>query len=96
MLLQIKGHFLDGCGTSIGGHFMNPASIMKIMGAKNRFTENHPKFVAFLRAVFGKGIEEGTVIEIRVTRPGEEMMMSNIRVQQSDLELLQELRELAK
>ena len=38
---------------------MNPASIMKIMNAKNRFTENHPRFVAFLNAVFSKGIEEG-------------------------------------
>jgi hypothetical protein len=75
---------------------MNPASIMKIMGAKNRFTENHPKFVSFLNMVWGKGIEEGTIIEIRVTRPGEDMMMSNIKVQQSDLELLRELRELVK
>ncbi|MCI8311290.1 MAG: hypothetical protein HFI12_03570 [Lachnospiraceae bacterium] len=69
---------------------------MKIMGAKNRFTENHPKFVSFLNMVWGKGIEEGTIIEIRVTRPGEDMMMSNIKVQQSDLELLRELRELVK
>ena len=75
---------------------MNPASIMKIMGAKNRFTENHPKFVSFLNMVWGKGIEEGTIIEIRVTRPGEDMMMSNIKVKQSDLELLRELRELVK
>ena len=75
---------------------MNPASIMKIMGAKNRFTENHTKFVSFLNMVWGKGIEEGTIIEIRVTRPGEDMMMSNIKVQQSDLELLRELRELVK
>ena len=75
---------------------MNPASIMKIMGAKNRFTENHPKFVSFLNMVWGKGIEEGTIIEIRVTRPGEDMMMSNINGQQADLELLRELRELVK
>ena len=75
---------------------MNPASIMKIMSAKNRFTENHPKFVAFLKSVFAKGIEEGTVIEIQVTRPGESPVTANIKVQQSDLELMQELRELAK
>ena len=75
---------------------MNPASIMKIMGAKNRFTENHPKFVAFLKAVFAKGIEEGTVIEIQVTRPGEGPVTANIKVQQSDLELLEELKGLMK
>ncbi len=75
---------------------MNPASIMKIMSAKNRFTENHPKFVAFLSAVFSTGIEEGTIIELKVTKPGQETMTTNIMVQQSDLELLQELKELMR
>ena len=75
---------------------MNPASIMKLMSAKNRFTENHPKFAAFVRAVFSKGIEEGTIIEIQVTRPGESPMTANIKVQQSDMELMRELRELVK
>ncbi len=75
---------------------MNPASIMKIMSAKNRFTENHPKFVAFLSAVFSTGIEEGTIIELKVTKPGQETMTTNIKVQQSDLELLQELKELMR
>lgn len=49
---------------------MNPANIMKIMNAKNKFTANHPKFVAFLSAVFSREMEEGTVIEITLTRPG--------------------------
>lgn len=75
---------------------MNPASIMKIMSAKNRFTENHPKFAAFIKTVFAKGIEEGTVIEIQVTRPGESPMTANIKVQQSDLELMRELQELTR
>lgn len=74
---------------------MNPAAIMKIMSAKNKFTANHPKFVSFLSAVFSRGIDAGTVIELTVTRPGEAPMTTNIKVQQSDLELLQELRELS-
>lgn len=49
---------------------MNPASLMKIMNARNKFVENHPKFAAFLNAVFSAGITEGTVIEITVTKPG--------------------------
>ena len=51
---------------------INPASIMKIMNAKNKFTANHPKFAAFLNAVFSTGITEGRIIEITVTKPGEE------------------------
>ena len=35
---------------------MNPASLMKIMNARNKFVENHPKFAAFLNAVFSAGI----------------------------------------
>lgn len=75
---------------------MNPAKLMKIMSAKNKFTENHPKFVAFLNNVFRGGIEEGTVIEITVTKPDQPEVTSNLRIQQSDLELLQSLNELAK
>lgn len=75
---------------------MNPASIMKIMNAKNKFTANHPKFVAFLNAVFSAGITEGTIIEITVTKPGEEPITTNMKVQQSDLDLLQELQDIAK
>lgn len=75
---------------------MNPASIMKIMNAKNKFTENHPKFAAFLNTVFSRGITEGTIIEITVTRPGEEALTTNMKVKQSDLDLLNELKDLAK
>lgn len=75
---------------------MNPASIMKIMNAKNKFTGNHPKFVAFLSTVFANTPEEGTIIEITVTKPGAAPITSNLKVQASDLELLQELKELTK
>lgn len=73
---------------------MNAATIMKLMGARNQFNRNHPKFAAFCKSVFAKQPEEGTVIEITVTRPGEEPITTNIKVQQSDLELLAELREI--
>ena len=52
--------------------------------------------MAFLKAVFSKGMEEGTVIVITVTKPEQEAVTANIKVQQSDLELLQELKELVK
>lgn len=76
---------------------MNPAAIMKLMSAKNKFTSNHPKFSAlFLNAVFSRGIEEGTIIEITVQRPGEQPLTSNIKVQQSDIELLESLKQMGK
>ena len=74
---------------------INPMSMMKMMQAKNKFTENHPKFVAFLSAAFSGGIEEDTIIEISVEKPGQNRITSNIKVKQSDLELLEELKSLA-
>lgn len=73
---------------------MNPAILMKLMSAKNTFAQNHPKFVAFLKAMFSDKIEEGTIIEISVQKPGQEKVTSNIKVQQSDLDLLQGLMEM--
>ena len=75
---------------------MNPSAIMKIMNAKNKFVENHPKFTAFLSAVYSRGIDAGTIIEITVTKPGTEPITSNIRVHESDLELLRGLQNLGK
>ena len=49
------------------------------MNARNKFVENHPKFAAFLNAVFSAGITEGTVIEITVTKPGEEPITTNMK-----------------
>lgn len=74
---------------------MNPANIMKIMGAKKKFESNHPKFFAFCNAVFNQGLEEGTVMELTVTKPGQEPMTTNIKVRQDDLELLNELMNMA-
>ena len=71
---------------------MNPAAMFKIMQAKNTFTKNHPKFEAFLRNVMA----EGTVIEVSIQRPGEEAITTNIRVQQSDIDLVQSLKELGQ
>ena len=75
---------------------MNPMALMKIMNAKNKFHAGHPKFGAFLNAAFAGGIQEGTIIEMKVTKPDGTEMTTNLKIKQSDLELLQELREAVK
>ncbi len=74
---------------------VNPATFMKLMGAKNKFASAHPKFVAFFSAVLKQQIEEGTVIEITVTKPDGTSLTGNMRVQQSDLEIFEELKNLS-
>lgn len=72
---------------------MNPTAMMKAISAKNTFKANHPKFVAFLSYVFSSGFPEGTVIEITVTKPGEEPVTSNMKITQSDLDLFDSLKD---
>lgn len=73
---------------------INPASMMKMMSAKNKFNENHPKFSAFLSAAFNGGVKEDTIIEISVTKPDGQKMTTNLKVLASDVELLEQLKEL--
>ena len=75
---------------------MNPMALMKIMNAKTKFNASHPTFGAFLNAAFAGGIQEGTIIEMKVTKPDGTEMTTNLKIKQSDLELLQELREAVK
>lgn len=72
---------------------MNIGNMMKITGAWNTFKNNHPKFPAFCQAVSRKGIREGSIIEITVTTPEGEKIETNLKVKESDLDLLKQLSE---
>lgn len=76
------------------GKKMNPGNIMQVMQAFGKFQSEHPKFVSFIKYVVGGGIPQGTVIEVTVQKPGEEPVTSNIRVTQSDLELVESLKSM--
>ncbi len=75
---------------------MNPKEMMRLYGAINSFKSEHPKFAAFLKNVIGGGIPEGTIIEIKVQKPGEQPIASNMMVKSSDIELFETLKELKK
>ncbi|MCI7469262.1 MAG: hypothetical protein PUG68_09725 [Lachnospiraceae bacterium] len=73
---------------------MNPGSIFKIKGILDKFNQNHPKVVSYFSAVFGNGMPEGSIIELTVTKPGEEPVTTNMKVTADDVELVQTLKEL--
>ena len=73
---------------------MNPQTVMKLMSSFATFRANHPKFVSFAEMFLRKGIDEGTVIEVTVTAPGEEPVTSNLKVTESDIELFRSMRDL--
>jgi hypothetical protein len=67
---------------------------MKLMSAKKQFEQVHPKVVSFCRSLASQGIEAGTVIEVTVTKPDGSTLTTNMRVQQSDLDLVEDLKSL--
>lgn len=70
----------------------NPAELMKLMGMKNKFESAHPKFVSFIKDVASRGVEEGSIIEISVTRPDGSKTTANMKVQASDVEMVNEIK----
>lgn len=73
---------------------LNPMKLLKIKGDMEQFAKNHPKFTAFLNAVVQSGVEEGTMLEIKVTKPDGRVIESNLKLKESDLEMLKGLKDL--
>jgi hypothetical protein len=75
---------------------MNPAALMKIMGMKKQFDASHPRFGAFLSAVGRDSLVEGTIIEISVKNPQGDEKVTNIKLNESDIEMFRELQKLGQ
>ena len=67
---------------------MDISAMFKAKEGWNKFTQNHPKIPVFLKDLRRKGFEEGQEIAIAVRYPDGTEFKTGIRVQQSDLELL--------
>ncbi len=72
----------------------NPADIMKLMGMKNKFESSHPKFVSFIKDVAARGISEGDILEVTITRADGEKTTANLRVTADDVEMVNEIKNL--
>lgn len=75
---------------------MDPSMIFKLMKMKGDFEKNHPKANQFVQSVILTGMPEGTIVEMTVTKPGEEAVTTNIKITQSDLEMVESLKNLKK
>ena len=73
---------------------MNMEQLFRGRQAWKTFTENHPRFPEFLRALRERGICEDTLIEITVRYPDGGELRSGVKVKTSDLELLQTLENM--
>ncbi|MBR1864432.1 MAG: hypothetical protein IJ806_10135 [Ruminococcus sp.] len=70
---------------------MNPMALVKLRGMLEQFRENHPKIPAFLAAA-ANGMDEGSVIDIKVTNSAGQHLNASIKLDAQDIEFLQELR----
>ncbi|MDE7094506.1 MAG: hypothetical protein K2O52_06315 [Oscillospiraceae bacterium] len=74
---------------------MNPMAIMQIKPLLEKFQQRHPKFIQFFNYA-GQQIGEDSLIEISVTSPDDKKVVTNIRLSQEDLELIEKLKSLIK
>lgn len=75
---------------------MNPMQFMKMKGAIEQFKQNHPKFPLFLNAVTKDGMKADTVIEVTVTEPDGKTYNTNLKLSNSDIELIQTLKSMSQ
>ncbi len=73
---------------------MNAMDFLKIRQGLSELSVNHPKLFPFMRAVQAAGLEEGSIVEMKVTTPEGKELETNLRLTASDLELISLLREL--
>ena len=68
---------------------MNPMEMMQFAKDWDNFKRNHPKVARFLLIEFGKGLPEGSILELKIMRPGEEEKVGNLRVLAEDESFVQ-------
>ena len=68
--------------------------MMQLIGALGTFRKEHPKFAGFLELMLKSGVPEDSVIEVTVTKPGENPVTANMKVLQSDIELISALKNM--
>lgn len=75
--------------------FENISMMLKLRSAWSTFSSNHPGVAGFISQAGKRGVEEGSIIDVKITYPDGTHLETNMRVTASDLELMQTLKEIA-
>lgn len=71
----------------------NPMKLMQLKTHWGKFSKAHPKFQSFLGAA-GNKIEEGSVIDIKITGPDGHAIETNLKMNKDDVAFIQAIKSL--
>ena len=71
---------------------MNPMKLLALKGRVDVFKNDHPNVIAFLGGA-QKYVQEGSVIELRITMPDGRKAATNFVVNANDMETIRGIRE---
>ncbi|MCD7885498.1 MAG: hypothetical protein LUI87_17640 [Lachnospiraceae bacterium] len=71
---------------------VNPMKLMQLRGMEDQVKNNHPKLEPFFAAATAV-VDEGTVLDVKMTTSTGETLRTNIRVSADDMEMIRKLKE---
>lgn len=71
----------------------NPMKLMQLKSHWGKFSQGHPKFQGFLGAA-GNKIEEGSIIDIKITNPDGHTIETNLKMSKDDVAFIQAIKGL--
>ena len=74
---------------------MNPLAAVKVIPLVKRFGENHPKLRPFVHAAL-RMISTDSIVEIKVKNAEGRAIVSNFKITDEDIKLIEELNRLRK
>ena len=74
----------------------NPMALMKMKKMWERFNAAPPRLLPYFRALGDGYLAEGSVVEVNVTAPDGRSLKCNLKLTGEDLELMNEISEMAK
>lgn len=75
---------------------VNPVTIMKFAERLKTFDREHPKVVPFLKTAGANAVQEGSVVEMKITSPEGREFVTNIRLTADDLITIGMIREMSE
>ena len=71
-------------------------SLMQLQQRFQIFREEHPKIIAFFKAIGNDSMKEGTIIAVKVTTPDGKEIESNIKITANDITTFKQIMDIAK